>query len=355
MNTIFATITEDEKSNASVYEKAGEILRAGGLVAFPTETVYGLGGNALNSEAAGKTYAAKGRPSDNPLIVHIADFDAVYEICEEVPQTAKDLAAAFWPGPMTLVMKKKAIVPDSITGGLGTVAVRLPAHPVALQLIRTSGVYISAPSANTSGKPSPTTAEHVRFDLDGKIDMIIDGGPVEIGIESTVIDVTGEVPTVLRPGFVTPEMIREVCGCAELDKAIIEGAPADAVPKAPGMKYKHYAPGGELTVVESISGNMDAVVETINRLSAEKRAGGHLVGILATNETLSRYEGDTVLSVGDRKEEISVSAHLFARLREFDDAGTDIIYSESFSRDNMGLAIMNRLMKAAGGRIVRIE
>lgn len=355
METIIKKITDNEELNNGIYIQAGEILRNGGLVAFPTETVYGLGGNALDISASGRIYKAKGRPSDNPLIVHIADIDALDNLCTEVSDTAKKLAEEFWPGPLTMIMRKKEVVPDTITGGLDTVAVRMPVHPVAMELIRKSGLYIAAPSANTSGRPSPTTAQHVYQDLNGKIDMIIDGGSVEIGIESTIIDVTGDIPMILRPGYITQEMLECVIGEVKVDRAIIENAPVTDIPKAPGMKYKHYAPKGDLTIVESYYGdNGQAVIDEINRLAKEKMKQGFKVGVLATDDTVSFYNADVVKSAGDRKREISVSGNLFARLREFDDCGVEYIFSESFSRKNMGMAIMNRLIKAAGGKIIRI-
>lgn len=355
MKTIIETITENEDENKRIYEQAGRILRQGGLVAFPTETVYGLGANALVEEASARIYEAKGRPSDNPLIVHIASMDALKDLCREIPQKAGMFAEAFWPGPLTMIMKKQPKVPDTITGGLDTVAVRMPGHKAALELIRASGIYVAAPSANISGRPSPTSADHVMQDMEGRIHMIIDGGSVDIGIESTIVDMTAEVPVILRPGFITRQMLEAVAGPVDIDGAIMDNAPADAVPKAPGMKYKHYAPKGELTIVECEEDwDGQLVVDTINRLAAEKRAGGHIVGILATDKTLPLYQADHVKSAGDRKEELSISSHLFARLREFDACGAQYIFSESFSREQAGLAIMNRLMKAAGGKVIRL-
>lgn len=355
METIVERITKDEESNSEIYEKAGRILRNGGLVAFPTETVYGLGGNALDTMASGKIYAAKGRPSDNPLIVHIADEQALEDLCENIPDNARKLAKVFWPGPLTMIMNKKSCVPESITGGLNTVAIRMPNHPVALELIRKSGIYIAAPSANTSGRPSPTRAEHVYQDLNGKIDMIIDGGSVEIGIESTIVDLSEEHPVILRPGYITKEMLEEVVGSVEIDKAIIGQMNSNAVPKAPGMKYKHYAPKGELFVVENETLNTDEkVIDKINQLAAEMKQKGYKTGILATDATVDKYKADIVISVGNREDEISVSSQLFASLRRFDDEGVDYIYSEGFSTENVGMAIMNRLMKAAGGKLIKV-
>lgn len=267
METIVKIITHTEEDK-KIYEQAGKILRDGGLVAFPTETVYGLGADALDAKASAKIYAAKGRPSDNPLIVHIADVNALYDLASEVPEKALVLAEKFWPGPLTMILKKQDKVPDSITGGLGTVAIRMPSHPVAAELIRRSGVYIAAPSANTSGKPSPTRAEHVINDLSGRIDMIIQDDTVDIGVESTIIDLSEEVPTILRPGYITQAMFEEAIGKTIIDPAIMGSLKEGVVPKAPGMKYKHYAPNADVTIVE---GPHEKVVEYINSQIAEKK------------------------------------------------------------------------------------
>ena len=329
-------------------KEAAICLREGGLVAFPTETVYGLGGDGMNPRASGKIYAAKGRPSDNPLILHIADEAAVEHIAENISEAAWRLMETFWPGPLTLVLAKRKEVPYETTGGLDTVAVRMPSHPAALELIRQAGVYVAAPSANTSGRPSPSMAEHVYEDLQGKIDYIIDGGEVDIGIESTIVDMTGSVPMILRPGYITPEMLEQVVGHVETDPAIM-GVGQNVRPKAPGMKYTHYAPRGELTIVE---GEPEAVAERINALVLEKQAAGYRVGVLATAETKDKYVADTVLSMGQRSEPITVSARLYSCLREFDTLGMDYMYTESFAGDSLGNAIMNRLLKAAGHRVI---
>lgn len=351
MDTIVKKI-EDVNDAGAVYEQAGEILKKGGLVAFPTETVYGLGGDALNPKASGKIYAAKGRPSDNPLIVHICDVDALNELCVDIPESAWRLAEKFWPGPMTLILKKSAIVPKETTGGLDTVAVRLPNHPVALSLIRKSGVYIAAPSANTSGKPSPTIAEHVIHDLSGKIDMIIDGGEVGIGIESTIIDLTGEEPVILRPGYITPAMVKDIVGEIGFDKAILcENKDKGFVPKAPGMKYKHYAPSGDLMIVE---GNMEDVVDKINLMVKNKCNAGAKCGVIATAQTCNLYECDNIRVVGDRNDELTISKGLYRTLREFDELDIQYIFAESFSGDEFGTSIMNRLLKAAGYNIISV-
>ena len=240
---------DQNNMDTEALERAAAIIRDGGLVAFPTETVYGLGADALSAEASKKIYAAKGRPSDNPLIVHVAEFSDMEKIAQEMPEEAKKLADAFWPGPLTMIVRKNDKVPYETTGGMDTVAVRMPNHPVALELIRRSGGYIAAPSANTSGKPSPTLAEHVAFDMDGRIPMILDGGPVGIGIESTIVDLTEDIPMILRPGYITPKMLEKVIGEVKMDPGIIASDSLQK-PKAPGMKYKHYAPKADLILVD---------------------------------------------------------------------------------------------------------
>lgn len=332
-------------------KQAADLIQSGELVAFPTETVYGLGADALHPEAAKKIYAAKGRPSDNPLIVHIAKFEELVSIAKEVPKQARLLADAFWPGPLTMIVWKNEKVPYETTGGMETVAVRMPNHPIALRLIEESGCLIAAPSANTSGKPSPTEAAHVALDMDGRIPMILDGGPVGIGIESTIIDLTEPVPMILRPGYITKEMLEKVLGekvC--IDPGII-AADSERKPKAPGMKYKHYAPKADLILVE---GETNAVVDTINRLVHEKQAEGQKVGIIATDETMARYGGDCTVSIGARSDEDAIARHLYKILREFDDLNVDIIYSESFATPRIGQAIMNRLLKAAGHQVITV-
>ena len=332
--------------------EAGEIIRAGGLVAFPTETVYGLGADAMNSEAAARIYQAKGRPSDNPLIVHIADMDQLDLVAREVPPLARKIMETFWPGPLTVILNKKDEVPDGTTGGLKTVAVRMPSHPDARALIRESGRVIAAPSANTSGRPSPTTALHVLEDMDGKIPMILDGGPVGIGIESTIVDMTGEIPMILRPGYITKEMLEEVAGEVRVDPAVSgRQMPEHVVAKAPGMKYRHYAPKGKLTLVE---GDTDKVVDKISRLAKEKEQEGFRVGNIATDETMDRYHTGIVKSIGSRENPDTVAAHLYGILRECDDLDLDYIYSESFFEKGLGNAIMNRMLKAAGYHLITV-
>lgn len=368
---IIETITEDG-NDASAIKKAADILQNGGLVAFPTETVYGLGADALNETAAAKIYAAKGRPSDNPLIVHIADTQAVYELASYVPESARLLMEAFWPGPLTIVLPKKAIVPDGTTGGLDTVAIRMPSHPVALAMIRESGVYVAAPSANTSGRPSPTTAQHVVEDMSGRIEMILDGGAVGIGIESTIVDLTGDIPTILRPGFITRSMLEAIIGPVEIDRALIEFDP-NLRPKAPGMKYTHYAPKGELSIVEysgsennnqsmrhtSEEHNIDEtdvlrIADKINELVADKVSQGFKAVVITTEEHRQLYSCDNILVVGSLKVGETIAAGLYAVLRECDKLGADYIYTEAFNQGELGGAIMNRLIKAAGHRVIMV-
>lgn len=352
MKTIIQKIDKDNFMPEELNE-AAKILQNGGLVAFPTETVYGLGGNGLDKDASSKIYEAKGRPSDNPLIIHIADIASLEDLANCIPENAKQLAKEFWPGPLTMILKKSDKVPHGTTGGLDTVAIRMPEHPIALALIRQSGVYVAAPSANTSGKPSPTIAKHVIDDLDGKVDMIIDGGKVGIGLESTIIDLTGDAPVILRPGYITKAMLEKVIGKVMVDKAILsKNQDLNLIPKAPGMKYKHYAPKGELTVFE---GNNTAVISMINKLAKEKALEGIQVGIIATEETKHLYQYGKIKVIGSRKEEASIARELYAVLREFDDVEAKYIYSESFTSDELGQAIMNRLLKAAGYHVVQVE
>lgn len=330
--------------------RGGEILKKGGLVAFPTETVYGLGGNALDPMASRKIYAAKGRPSDNPLIVHIADIKALDPIVKSIPDKAKLLAEKFWPGPLTMIFERSNLVPLETTGGLESVAVRFPSDPIAAALILAAGGYVAAPSANTSGRPSPTTAQHVEEDLGDAIDMIIDGGPVGIGLESTIVDFTEEVPVVLRPGYISLEMLKEVLGDVRMDKGLIK--PDSGIrPKAPGMKYRHYAPKADLAIVE---GPTEAVIKAINQFVKEDAANGLQSGIIATEETISQYPDGIVKCIGSRAAEETIAHNLYEVLREFDQCQVSRIYSEAFYTPKMGQAIMNRLLKAAGHKIINI-
>lgn len=341
---------DKNRIDKNVLMDAGEILKQGGLVAFPTETVYGLGANALNKDAARKTYEAKGRPSDNPLIIHIACMEDLKLITKEVPEKALKLAEKYWPGPLTMIFEKTEIVPYETTGGLDTVAVRMPSEKIALELIKAGGGYVSAPSANTSGRPSPTMAEHVAEDMTGKIEMILDGGAVDIGVESTIVDMTVNPPMILRPGAITEEMLREQIGEVTVDKTLLS-AEAKEAPKAPGMKYRHYAPKAELSVVE---GRLEDVVAFINQAVKEKMDAGKKAGIIATKETLGQYQCGDIKCVGTREDEMTIAGHLYGILREFDADEVDYIYSESFDADGIGSAVMNRLLKAAGHHIIRV-
>lgn len=353
MDTIVRKIDSNDIDKEAV-DIAASILKEGGLVAIPTETVYGLAGDALSREAAKKIYGAKGRPSDNPLIVHIAKVEDLYNIAETVPQSAVKLANKFWPGPLTMVLKKNDRVPSGTTGGLDTVAIRMPNNKIALEIIEKSGVYLAAPSANTSGRPSPTKAEHVIEDLYGKIEMIVDGGTVGIGIESTIIDLTSDVPTILRPGYITKAMLEDVIGEVQVDKAILaENKDKGYIPKAPGMKYKHYAPKADMLIV---LGEVDKVVEKINCIAIEGIEQGKKVGIIATEETKHMYNSNCEIKIiGARNCEDTVANGLYNVLREFDESNVDYIYSEGFVDDELGQAIMNRLLKAAGYNVLKID
>lgn len=352
MDTIIIKSDKDQLQTWEL-EKAAVVLRTGGLVAFPTETVYGLGADAMNPEAAKKIYEAKGRPSDNPLIVHISQVKDIEAIASEIPDMAYQLAEVFWPGPLTIILKKKECVPYGTTGGLNTVAIRLPAHKIARELIARSGVFVAAPSANLSGKPSPTKAEHVIKDLVGKVDMIIDGGRATLGLESTIVDLTGRIPVILRPGCITKAMLENVTGQVQYDPAVLREKPdPDIIPKAPGMKYRHYAPEGCLTIYE---GNIHDVVQEINRKAREYVQAGKRVGVIATKETEDLYPYGEVKTIGSREDEDSIAAGLYTVLRDFDDMHAQYIFSESFIDNDLGQAIMNRLLKAAGYRIIKIS
>ena len=323
--------------------QSAELLEAKQVVAFPTETVYGLGANAKSDEAVKKVFEAKGRPSDNPLIVHIASEKQLNEIVVEVPEQARKLMAEFWPGPLTLIMKiKPGILSNLVTAGLETVAIRMPNHPIALALIKASGLPIAAPSANTSGKPSPTTAKHVKDDLVGRIAGIVDGGATGVGVESTVLDCTVEIPVILRPGGITLEQIEAVIGTVRHDVALKS---KDAAPKAPGMKYTHYAPKAPLYLVK---GNQPF----LQRLVDEKRKDGMKVGVICATEHQPEYKADYVIAPGSLADLHTVAAGLYDTLRQFDALDTDIIFSEMFPESGIGVAIMNRLVKAAGHQII---
>lgn len=349
MKTILRKV-DPLQPDADIIAEGAEILKRGGLVAFPTETVYGLGGNGLDGEACKGIYLAKGRPSDNPLILHISQISELRPIVREIPAAAQKLMDAFWPGPLTMIFPKTDIVPDSVTGGLDTVAVRFPSHPVAMALIRAAGLPIAAPSANASGKPSPTRASHVAFDLDGKIDMILDGGAAEWGLESTIVDVSATPPMILRPGAITKEMMEPFVGEVTVDPAIMQKPQEGLRPKAPGMKYTHYSPRAEVYLVRG-----EGVQEKINALTKQEQAAGKKVGVLATEESKDGYKADIVLSVGSRENLEEVGANLFKVLRKFDFLEADTVYAEVFPLEGEGLAIMNRLQKSAGYRFIEAK
>ena len=365
METIIKKIDPKDMTSDDFLE-AAKLLRSGKLVAFPTETVYGLGGNAYDSTASARIYAAKGRPSDNPLIVHISSFDEITPLVKDIPGKARALADKFWPGPLTMILFKSDMVPKETTGGLDTVAIRMPSHPIANRLIKEAGIPIAAPSANASGRPSTTKAEHVIEDLDGRIDMIIDGGSSDIGLESTIVDLTVSPALILRPGYITIEMLREVIPDIEYDKAVLKRIKDDTiVAKAPGMKYRHYAPKGELTIYE---GEISSVSKAINEAAKEKLDAGFSVGILTSDELAGSYaalkecatqsthceSSIYIKDIGSRENEEEIAAGLFDALRYFDEVKADYIYAESFVEGGLGQAIMNRLMKAAGYHIIEV-
>ncbi len=386
MDTLIKKI-DTEKMSSADFAEAARILRSGGLVAFPTETVYGLGGDATNPEASARIYAAKGRPSDNPLIVHIADVEDLWKICSmeaeeaagsaegredqselgrnstdrdvsnngskrHIMEMARTLAMRFWPGPLTMILPRGEMIPRQTTGGLDTVAVRFPSHPVAQELIRAAGIPIAAPSANLSGRPSTTKAEHVIEDLNGRVDMIIDGGSSEIGLESTIVDLTCDPALILRPGFISIEELREILPDIGYDKAIISRTfDPNIRPKAPGMKYRHYAPKGDLTIFE---GKPEAVVKAINDALRSRKEEGHSVGVMASSEFAGSYECGNIKVLGSRSHEDEIASHLFDVLRQFDADGTEYIFGECFTDGSLGAAIMNRLIKAAGYHIEKV-
>ncbi|MBQ7265106.1 MAG: threonylcarbamoyl-AMP synthase [Firmicutes bacterium] len=352
MNTLILKVDpENVAENTAAIEQAALIINSGGLVAFPTETVYGLGADGLNEEAVKKIYEAKGRPSDNPLILHISSPEEIPPLVKEIPEKAKLLMEAFWPGPMTLIFKKSDKVPLRVSGGLDTVAIRYPENKVARLLIKKSGTPIAAPSANTSGKPSPTRASHVEYDLKWKIDAIVDGGKCKFGLESTIVDVTGDVPCILRPGSVTPDMIKEVVGECDIDKAVLYGMSEGQKPKAPGMKYTHYSP---LASVEIVKGDREKMCLEILKKARECRDKGHKCVILACEQTKDRYKDIDVLVWGDSNNPETIGANVFKMLRKCDYLGFDRVFAEGFEEKGVGLAVMNRLKKAAGYHITEV-
>lgn len=329
--------------------KAAEFIKNGGLVAFPTETVYGLGGDGLNSEAASKIYKAKGRPSDNPLILHINDQKMLHKIVNDVNSMAKKIMTAFCPGPITLILPKSDIVPSSVTGGLNTVAVRMPDNDIARELIRLSNTPIAAPSANISGRPSPTTAQAVYNDLHDRIDMILDGGACHFGVESTIVDCTEDVPIILRPGAITKEMLEELFPVVKIDRAIVGD---NVVPKAPGMKYKHYAPKANMILFEGSSAKMaDAIANKI----ADYEREGKKVGLVVSSEVAEKLQHENTAIYGNQEDLLTIASEIYECLRFFDDKDVDIILAEGTTDKGIGLAIMNRLHKASGFNSIFID
>jgi len=341
-----------EKPEPDRIRAAARVIQNSGLVAFPTETVYGLGANALDEEAVLKIFKAKNRPADNPIIVHIANKGDLSVLADRLPEKAEPLISKFWPGPLTILAMKSELVPDATTAGLATVAIRMPSHPIARALIAEAGVPIAAPSANLAGRPSPTTTGHVLKDLSGRIEMVIDGGPVGFGVESTVLDLTSKLPTVLRPGPVTVEELREILGKVEVHPVANAETPTETVvAQAPGMKYRHYAPKAEVVLVE---GPTEGVVSKIQELVKKYAGEGRKVGVMATKETAHKYRADVVKVVGPRGNPAEVAKNLFKVLREFDDEAVDVVLTEGLETSGIGLAIMNRLRKAAGRNIIRV-
>ena len=338
-------------SEYSKLEEAGQIIRNGGLVLFPTETVYGLGANGLNSEAVKNIYVAKGRSSDNPLILHISDIEMIGKIAKDISDVEFKLMNAFWPGPFTIILNKTDAVPSVVAGGLDTVGVRMPNNEIAKNLIKYADVPIAAPSANISGRPSGTNVEDIDQELKDRVDYIIDGGECQIGVESTVVRVIDGIPHILRPGKITAEEIKEVAGSVIIDKHILGKLDANEKVMSPGMKYKHYAPKGDLVIVE---GKKQAVAETINHLTKMDAEAGLKTAVIASDENLSLYDADCKINIGSREHEESIAANLYEVLREMDEMGVQKMYSESFAGGGLGAAIMNRLLKAAGHHVIRV-
>lgn len=327
-------------------EKAAAIIQAGGLVALPTETVYGLGADGLNPQAVANIFIAKGRPQDNPLILHITGLEQIEGLCHDVPQAAYDLAKAFWPGPLTMVLPARNIIPKCTTGGLSTVAVRCPDNEITRQIIRLSGVPIAAPSANLSGKPSTTTAAHVLHDHDGKIDAVVDGGPCSVGVESTIVDLTEDRPRLLRPGGITPEQLIDVLGDLVIDKAVTAQLGTDEIVKAPGMKYRHYAPQCKVIIV---AGTREAASKYIHGQYQKNDR------VLCFQEELPLYADCNPLAYGRQADAASLSAGLFSALRELDDPTIGTVYARCPEGGGIAYAVQNRLKKAAAFQVIQTE
>ncbi|HEY8891517.1 MAG TPA: L-threonylcarbamoyladenylate synthase [Clostridium sp.] len=350
MDTKVLTIDECNINRLEI-EECGEILRNGGLVAFPTETVYGLGGNALDPKAVKKIFKAKGRPQDNPLIVHIADFESLKPLVIDIPKVAYEIMNKFCPGPITVILKKSSVIPSITTAGLDSVGIRMPSNNIARQIIRAAKVPIAAPSANISGRPSPTDVERCIEDLDGKIECIVAGEKCSVGVESTIVDCTIYPPCILRPGGITVEMLKTIDSSIYIDLAIMKKPDKDFKPKAPGMKYRHYAPKAAVRIIQ---GDLKKTTLKINEIAKYYLDQNKVVGIMATDETLKEYKNCVVISLGSRKEISSIARNLFETLRSFDDKKVDIILSEAFEENGVGIAVMNRLKKSAGFDIINV-
>lgn len=350
INTRYIKVDQFHPEAGAIAE-AGLILRQGGLVAFPTETVYGLGADATNGRAVARIFEAKGRPPDNPIIVHVASRSQLSSLVLSIPAEAEILMDAFWPGPLTVILPAAREVPGVVTAGLTTVAVRMPDHPVALALIKAAGVPVAAPSANLSGKPSPTLAEHVLQDLDGRIEAVLDGGPAGVGVESTVLDLTSSVPVILRPGGITPEELTACAGKVEIDPDVISGYYEGDSPRSPGMKYAHYAPRAPLLLV---TGSRPAVALKIREMAREEARVGRRVGILTYSDSRDFSALGEVVVAGRRDMPETVAAGLYSALRRFNEMGVDVILAEGLEEKGVGLAVMNRLKKAAGGHIIQV-
>jgi L-threonylcarbamoyladenylate synthase len=351
-NTLLLKV-DPETPEPEKIQAAAAFIKKGGLVAFPTETVYGLGADALNAAAVQALFEAKKRPLDNPPIIHVENINDVYRLATQVPPETEKLMRTFWPGPLTLVFKRSSIVPDVTVAGLDTVAIRMPQHNVALALIRASGCPIAAPSANLAGKPSPTSAKHVFDDLNGRIDVVLDGGITRIGVESTVLDLSVDPPMVLRPGGTPFEALQKALGSVQLHPFVVaEKELPLGKARSPGMRHKHYAPNAKVLLVE---GSVAAVTAKIKELVDDYRLEACKVGVLATDETAAQYGADVVKSLGSRFNLAVVAQNLFRLLREFDAEGVDVIIAEGVPADGLGLAVMNRLRKASAYNIVKAE
>ncbi|MFL0245887.1 L-threonylcarbamoyladenylate synthase [Candidatus Clostridium stratigraminis] len=349
MNTKVILIDEDKIDEDKIV-LAGKVISKGGLVAFPTETVYGLGANALDSSAVRNIFEAKGRPQDNPLIIHVSDFN-INSYVKHIPEVAAKFMKSFWPGPLTLIFNKTEVIPEVTSGGLSTIGIRMPSNVIARELIKASKVPIAAPSANISGRPSPTEVNRCIEDLNGKVDIILGGGSCEVGLESTIVDCTVIPPCILRPGGITLEMLKEIEPSIYMDPAIMKKPNADLKPKAPGMKYRHYAPNAPMKIIQ---GDIEKTIAKINEIVQNNIGEKISVGILATDETKDKYVDGIIISLGSRNDVSSIGKNLFEALRSLDDQKVDLILAEAFEEDEIGTAIMNRMRKSAGFDIINV-